>query len=154
MPYTELPDNTCIMFGLEASSKKLLVEKLATCAEDRTGLARREFFDAIMRRERLGSMAVGAGTALPHIVHPALSETITILALLASPISFDAADSKPVDIVCFIAGPEHTDCDHLKAVSGMAKLLRDDKTCGRLRSANSVNDVAKALFDKTTASAA
>ena len=154
MPYTELPATAYIMVGLEASSKKQLFEKLATCAEDRTGLARREFFDAIMRRERLGSMAVGAGIALPHIVHPALSETITIFALLASPISFDAADSKPVDIICFIAGPEHTDCDHLKAVSGMAKLLRDDKICSRLRSANSVNDVAKALFEETTASAA
>ena len=63
MPYTELSATAYIMVGLEASSKKQLFEKLATCAEDRTGLARREFFDAIMRRERLGSMAVGAGTS-------------------------------------------------------------------------------------------
>jgi len=154
MSFTELPATTHIVVGLEASSKKQLVEKLSTYAEDRTGLARRGFFDAIMRRERLGSTAVGAGIALPHIVHPALNETITIFVLLAAPVSFDAADNKPVDIVCFIAGPEHTDCDHLKAVSGMAKLLRDSEICSRLRSAASAEDVAVALRGEATASAA
>ena len=145
MSYTELPATTHIVVGLEASSKKQLVEKLSTYAEDLTGLARRGFFDAIMRRERLGSTAVGAGIALPHVVRPALNETITIFALLATPVSFDAGDNKPVDIVCLIAGPEHTDCDHLKAISAMAKLLQDTEKCSRLRAARSIEDVTVAL---------
>ena len=81
------------------------------------------FLMQLVRRERLGSTAVGAGIALPHVVHPALNETITIFALLAAPVSFDAADNNPVDIVCFIAGPEQYDCDHLKALSGYGKIV-------------------------------
>lgn len=154
MSFTELPADTHIVVGLEASSKKQLVEKLSACAEDRTGLPRREFFDTIMQRERLGSTAVGAGIALPHIVHPALNKSLTIFALLATRISFDAVDDEPVDIVCLIAGPEHTECEHLTAVSRMEKLLRDSKICSRLRSARSVEDVAVAISGDNTASAA
>ncbi|MEK9911150.1 MAG: PTS sugar transporter subunit IIA [Candidatus Puniceispirillum sp.] len=137
----ELPAATQIMVGLDASSKKQLVEQLAERAADITGLPRRTFFDAIMRRERLGSTAVGDGIALPHIMHPELRENVTILAILDKPVDFDAADKKPVDIICLVAGSENSDVDHLKYLSGMARLLRSDNRCQKLRQASSIEGV-------------
>jgi PTS system nitrogen regulatory IIA component len=154
MSSTELPAATHILVGLEASSKKQLVEHLATRAADLTDLAQRALFDAIMRRERLGSTAIGQGIALPHIAHAGLEQTLTILAVLKSPVDFDAADNQPVDVVCLVAGPEHADFDHLKCVSSMARLLRADGVCQNLRTAVSAEDALRILQAPKKAEAA
>jgi nitrogen PTS system EIIA component len=134
-----------IMVGVAGSSKKQVIEKLAEHAADLTGLCQRSLFETVMRRERLGSTAIGSGIAIPHAVHQDLTRTMGIIAVLASPVDFDAQDRKPVDIVCLVIGPQNADNDHLKCVSSVARTLREAAICQQLRVAKTPNELLGCL---------
>ena len=88
-----------IMVGVTGSSKKQLIEQLAERAAELTGLCQRSLFEIVIRRERLGSTAIGNGIAIPHAVHQDLTRIMGIIAVLTSPVDFNAQDRKPIDIV-------------------------------------------------------
>ena len=130
-----------IMVGVAGSSKKQLIEQLAERAAELTGLCQRSLFEIVMRRERLGSTAIGNGIAIPHAVHQDLTRVMGIIAVLTSPIDFDAQDRKPVDIVCLVIGPQNADSDHLKCVSSVARSLREASICDQIRAAKTPNEL-------------
>ena len=74
-----------------------------------------------MRRERLGSTAIGNGIAIPHAVHQDLTHAVEIIVVLTSLLDFDAQEPKPVDSVCLVIRPQNADIDHLKCLSDVAK---------------------------------
>ena len=124
-----------IMVGVAGSSKKQVIEQLAERAAELTSFCQRSLFDIVMRRERLGSTAIGGGIAIPHAVHHDLTRTMGIIAVLTSPVDFDAQDRKPVDIVCLVIGPQNADSDHPKCVSSVARTLREVAICEQIRAA-------------------
>ena len=130
-----------IMVGVAGSSKKQLIEQLTERAAELTGLCRRSLFEIVMRRERLGSTAIGNGIAIPHAVHRDLTRTVGIIAVLTSPVDFDAQDRKPVDIVCLVIGPQNADNDHLKCLSSVARSLREVAICDQIRTAKTPNEL-------------
>ena len=134
-----------IMVGVAGSSKKQLIEQLTERAAELTGLCRRSLFEIVMRRERLGSTAIGNGIAIPHAVHQDLTRTVGIIAILTSPVDFDARDRKPVDIVCLVIGPQNADNDHLKCLSSMARSLREVAICDQIRAAKTPNELIEHL---------
>jgi len=136
------------MVGVVASSKKLLLEQITDQAAALTGISKRTLFDTVMRRERLGSTGIGQGIAIPHIVHADLSQTIGLLAVLETPVDFDAPDRKPVDIVCLVIGPEHADSDHLKYVSAVARSFNDTTICQQLRAAPNADAALQCLHQQ------
>ena len=98
-----------------------------------------------MRRERLGTTAIGSGIAIPHAVHHDLTRTMGIIAVLTKPVDFDAQDRKPVDIVCLVIGPQNADSDHLKCVSSVARSLREVTICNQLRDARTPHELIRYL---------
>ena len=130
-----------IMVGVASSSKKQLIEQLAQRAAELTGLCQRSLFEIVMRRERLGTTAIGSGIAIPHAVHQDLKCTMGIIAVLKSPVDFDAQDCKPVDIVCLVIGPQNADSDHLKCVSSVARSLREASIFDQIRAAKTPNEL-------------
>jgi nitrogen PTS system EIIA component len=134
-----------IMVGVVCSSKKQLIEQLAKRAAELTGLCQRSLFEIVMRRERLGSTAIGRGISIPHAAHQDLTRTLGIIAVLKSPVDFDAQDRKPVDIVCLVIGPQNADSDHLKCVSSVARSLREVAICDQLRAAKTPNELLELL---------
>src|ERR1700724_4465544 len=59
-------------------------------------------FNALLKREELGSTGVGNGVALPHVRLEQVKKPFGILARLKQPIDFDAIDGQPVDLVCLL----------------------------------------------------
>jgi len=66
MSLADVIAQSSILHALKASSKKQVLQELAECAAQETGLPEREIFDVILQRERLGSTGVGNGIAIPH----------------------------------------------------------------------------------------
>ena len=54
---------------------------------------------------------------------------------MSEPIDFDSLDEKPVDIVFLLLAPESAGADHLKALSRIARVLRDPQRLAALRAA-------------------
>ena len=124
-----------ILPNLPASTKKLALQDISDLAGRISGLPAREIFDCLLQRERLGSTGVGSGIAIPHGRMAKATQIFGVFARLEKPIQFDALDGAPVDLIFMLIAPESAGADHLKALSRVARVLRDSKMTERLRAA-------------------
>ncbi len=142
MDLSDLVSQKSIMPSLKAGSKKQLLQLLAEKASQVTGLSERDVFDTIMQREKLGSTGVGNGIAIPHGKLKNVKNITGIFARLETPVDFEALDDEPVDLVFMLLAPETAGADHLKALSRIARILREADMVKKLRATKD----AAALF--------
>ena len=153
MDLSDLIEVPAIMPALKANSKKQLLQLLAETAASITGLPEREIFETILQRERLGSTGVGNGIAIPHGKLVGVKHITGVFARLENPVDFEALDDQPVDLVFLLLAPEGAGADHLKALSRIARVLRDQDLVARLRSSDTVPAI-DACLNQEQASAA
>lgn len=151
MALADLLVQDAVLPALKANSKKQLLQELAAKAASVTGLPEREIFDVILQRERLGSTGVGNGIAIPHGKLTSLDRIVGVFARLDSPVDFEALDDQPVDLVFLLLAPEGAGADHLKALSRIARVLRDSDVVAKLRASSSA-PALYALLTETPAS--
>ncbi|APG83181.1 PTS IIA-like nitrogen regulatory protein PtsN [Sinorhizobium americanum] len=154
MALAGLLHQNAIIPAMRANSKKQLLLELAAKASKLTGLPEREIFDVILQRERLGSTGVGNGIAIPHGKLSNLSSLAGIFARLETPVDFEALDDQPVDLVFLLLAPEGAGADHLKALSRIARVLRDHDMVTRIRATDSASAIYMLLNEDTTSHAA
>ncbi|MGV3553477.1 PTS IIA-like nitrogen regulatory protein PtsN [Rhizobium sp.] len=142
-----------IIPALRVHTKKQLLVELAATASKIIGLPERDIFDVVLQRERLGSTGVGAGIAIPHGKLKGLTKITGVFARLETPVDFESLDDQPVDLVFMLLAPEGAGADHLKALSRIARALRDQDLVARLRSSDTVPAI-EACLNQEQASAA
>ncbi|MEA3536380.1 PTS IIA-like nitrogen regulatory protein PtsN [Rhizobium sp. CC-YZS058] len=154
MALAGLLQQDAILPALRVQTKKQLLQELSAKAAKITGLPEREIFDVILQRERLGSTGVGNGIAIPHGKLPGIEQIVGIFARLESPVDFEALDDQPVDLAFLLLAPEGAGADHLKALSRIARVLRDSEMVARLRGTDSATAIYAFLSDDQTSNAA
>ena len=115
-----LPPET-IVLGLEASSKKRVLEHAGLVFENHQGVASSTVFDSLFAREKLGSTGLGCGIAIPHGRIKGLKKACGAFLRLAAPIPFDAPDGKPVSMFFVLLVPEQATEQHLQILSELAE---------------------------------
>lgn len=140
-----------VLASLKVGNKKQALQELAAKAATITGQPEREIFDVLMQREKLGSTALGAGIAIPHGKLAKLDKIYGIFARLERPIDFEALDGQPVDLVFVLLAPEAAGADHLKALSRIARLLRDQQFANALRDAGDAEAIHAVLARQQSA---
>lgn len=138
-----------ILPRLKAATKKQALQEMAARAAALTHRDERDIFETLMQREKLGSTGVGHGVAIPHGKLTGLERLVGVFALLEKPIDFDSLDGEPVDVLFLLLAPESAGADHLKALSRIARVLRDDMTAAKLRA----TDDAAAMYTLLTETA-
>ncbi len=154
MALADLLHQDAIIPALKTTSKKQLLQELAIKAAKLTGVSEREIFDVILQRERLGSTGVGHGIAIPHGKLAGISSISGIFARLESPVDFEALDDEPVDLVFLLLAPEGAGADHLKALSRIARVLRDQDLAAKLRQTDSASAIYAFLNEEQANNAA
>ncbi|QND49360.1 PTS IIA-like nitrogen regulatory protein PtsN [Rhizobium lusitanum] len=154
MALADLLHQDAIIPALRANSKKQLLQELAAKASKLTGLPEREIFDVVLQRERLGSTGVGNGIAIPHGKLNSIKSIIGIFARLEQSVDFEALDDQPVDLVFLLLAPEGAGADHLKALSRIARVLRDQDLVAKLRATDSSSAIYSFLNEEQASNAA
>ncbi|MGV1759201.1 MULTISPECIES: PTS IIA-like nitrogen regulatory protein PtsN [Rhizobium] len=154
MALADLLHQDAIIPALRANSKKQLLQELAAKASKLTGLPEREIFDVVLQRERLGSTGVGNGIAIPHGKLASIKSIAGIFARLEAPVDFEALDDQPVDLVFLLLAPEGAGADHLKALSRIARVLRDQDLVAKLRATDSASAIYSFLNEEQASNAA
>jgi nitrogen PTS system EIIA component len=131
MDLSDLLRPQAVLSGVKAGSKKQLLQILSEKAAELTGIPERDVFETVLQRERLGS--TGTGNGIPHGKLKNLKSIIGVFARLEKPVDFESFDDEPVDIVFLLLAPEHAGADHLKALSRIARILRDTDMVAKLR---------------------
>ena len=127
-----------IAINVAGSSKKRVIEKLSVFLSERiNGVQSDEICHGLIARERLGSTGLGDGIAIPHCRMPGCEKITAAFFKLNSPVDFDSTDNILVDLVFALVVPEEEHNAHLDALSSIAELLQDKKTCEILRNSSS-----------------
>ncbi len=146
MEISDLIKPEAVISGLKASSKKQGMQELARHAAQITGVNDKKIFETLLERERLGTTGVGNGIAIPHGKLPEFKRLYGVFAKLDKPIDFDAIDEQPVDLIFLLLAPEGAGADHLKALARVSRLLRDARTCEKLRGTNTADGLYMLLI--------
>jgi PTS system nitrogen regulatory IIA component len=117
-----------------SSSKKRVIENIShLLAANTEAISEDTIYQGLLERERLGSTGLGKGVAIPHARIPGISHTIAALITLETPISYDAPDNKPVDIIFGLLVPEDGNTNHLQNLSRLVTMFRDEEVCRSIR---------------------
>lgn len=154
MRISDLLTPTSVTTRLKAANKKQALQDLAKRAAPVIGVGERILFETLMERERLGSTGIGNGVAVPHGRLPGLSAPRGFFARLEKAVDFEAVDNRPIDLIFLLVTPEGASGDHLKALALVSRLLRDRKTCEKLRGTDRADALYALLVGHATSDAA
>ena len=139
---------------VSTTSKKRLFHDVADMVAACHDIAIPTAVEALLERENLGPTAVGKGVALPHARLPGIEGVIGAFVRLEKPLDFDAVDKQPIDLAFFLFAPEAAGVEHLKALALVARTLRDETLCEKLRSNRSPAALYGILTAEISATAA
>lgn len=125
-----------IRLDVQSSSKKRLLEVISEeLARHSDEFSKREIFESLCARERMGSTGLGKGVAIPHGRVKGSRHVQASFIRLKKPVPFDAVDGEPVDLLFCLAVPEDCGEDHLRLLAQVAQLFSDPDVLRELRAA-------------------
>jgi PTS system nitrogen regulatory IIA component len=135
-----------IRCDVQSSSKKRLLELISEeLARNSDEFSKREIFESLCARERMGSTGLGKGVAIPHGRVKGSKNVEASFIRLKKPLPFDAVDGEPVDLLFCMAVPEDCSEDHLKLLAQVAELFSDPELLEELRAAENSGKLLQLL---------
>jgi len=132
-----------IVLDVDVESASGVLRVLASLLAGRSASDAAAIADALAVREKLGSTALGHGTAIPHARLATLSSPSAAFARTLAPIDFGAPDRKPVSLFLGIVVPSHATHLHLRLLAQAAEALSDRSVRDALRRATTAAEVAQ-----------
>ena len=133
MNIKDMLSDKSFLVNFEASSQKNVLYELSKLAEKDIKIDSRILLEALTKREKLGSTAVGNGIAIPHANCPNIDKPKVFVALLSNSLDFNANDDQPVDIIFLLLAPDNSGSEHLQALALVSRLLRNKELTTKLR---------------------
>jgi fructose-specific phosphotransferase system IIA component len=138
----ELWDINQISLNLKSDTKFDVIKELAFILEDNGKLiSKEEFIDAVWKREKEYSTAIGKGVAIPHGKTSAVKEASIVFGRSLKGIDFEAMDKKLSHLFIMIAVPEDSDDLHLRILSQLSRKLMHDDFRNKLMKADTESEV-------------
>jgi mannitol/fructose-specific phosphotransferase system IIA component (Ntr-type) len=89
----------------------------------------------VMRREVVGSTAIGGGLVIPHARFAGVGRVRVAAATLARPLDVKAPDGRPVDLVILLVGPADDPRRMLRVLAALARRVKRPGFTAALRAA-------------------
>jgi nitrogen PTS system EIIA component len=122
---SKLLPETNVIADLDVSSKKRVFEHVGLVFENNQNVARRQVFDSLFAREKLGSTGLGQGVAIPHGRIRDLKEAVGAFVRMRQAIPFDSPDQQNVSLVFVVLVPDRATDLHLQILSELAQMFSD-----------------------------
>jgi len=105
-----------------------------------------ELLDKLLRREDLGTTAIGKGVAVPHCRAKGLKSPALLLGLSPDGVAFEAVDGKPSHVFFLLVSPEDNPGAGLHLLAAIAGLVRRSRSlASKLLKASTAADIIAAL---------
>jgi PTS system nitrogen regulatory IIA component len=122
---------------LHASSERRVLEKLSRFTATHFRLDENLVKRAVLLRGKLTTFGLGRGIAIPHATVPEIPQPFGAFARLRRPVDFGAADGRAADLVFVLLSPDGDERTLLRALSCVARRLRDRDVAENLRAVRS-----------------
>jgi nitrogen PTS system EIIA component len=102
--------------------------------------------DKLLKREELGTTAIGKGVAVPHCRAKGIKSPALLLGLSPDGVAFEAVDGKPSHVFFLLVSPEDNPGAGLRLLAAIAGLTRRSRSlASRLLKAPTTAGVLEAL---------
>ena len=126
MKLADILRESCVIADIKGVTKReILFEMVETLKKAKLIDDIDSVVEIIMERERLGSTGIGDGVAIPHGKMKKLNTILCVAGRSKEGVNFDAVDRQPVHIFFLVLAPEDSASLHLKVLSRISKVLRD-----------------------------
>ncbi len=136
-----------VLINVKTTSKKQLLDIISTqIVHTHPTLNKDSILDAFIKREHLGSTALGHGVAIPHIrMTTSQLPSTGVFIQLAEAIEFDSQDNIPVDLIFALLVTTGEPNEHLHLLSEISNQLISNDIRERLRNALTPSSIIKLL---------
>lgn len=151
MKLSELLTDGQVLVGFSARDKWEALTRLVDLLIEQGRLepARRQpVYAALAAREKLASTGMEEGVALPHASVDGVEEARAVLALSTEGVPFDSADNLPARILVLLVIPRKAVKDHIRTLSGVARLLSSAGTREALLRARTPREALELVREK------
>lgn len=117
----------CIATGVSASDKTDCLHKVAQLAKQSPCLkavSDTDIFEALQKREALGSTGFENGIAIPHCRMDNVDAFVVGVMTVPGGIDFDSLDGEKSDLIVFIIAPQNKTNEHIRLLSSISNILR------------------------------
>lgn len=120
-----LLDDGLVLPRLEALDRTGILREMAARLEARHAPGLDDtLLDKLLKREELGTTAIGKGVAVPHCRAKGLKAPALLLGLSTDGVAFDAVDGKPSHVFFLLVSPEDNPGAGLRLLAAIAGLVR------------------------------
>ena len=137
MNINDMLSDDAFLMNFDGTSKKQVLEELSKLAEIKLGINSRTLLENLIKREKLGSTAVGNGIAIPHANIASIDRPFVFVSTLVNGLDFNSTDDLPVDIIFLLLAPNNKGSEHLQALALISRLLRNKELTSKLRGCKS-----------------
>lgn len=148
MKFADFVCTAAIKPRLDAENKSGVIAELVgslVAAGQLTDDDRDEIFQAIMKREELGSTGIGRGVAVPHTKHPVVDRLVGTVGVSADGIDFNSLDGENVQLFFLLISPPDRPGDHLRALENITRQLRDEMFLKFLKKSKTAEEITQLL---------
>lgn len=139
VPLSRLMDQENIILPLKARTQEEVIKELAERAYDSNLISEKKvFIKKLMEREELTSTSIGSGIAIPHIRKASaevVREAKIIIGVSEKGIDFSSFDGEPTNLFFLLISD--SEVVHLRILSKLSNILRDEEAVKTLRSIDS-----------------
>lgn len=130
---------------LRAANILQVFKSLSPEIEKLTNIPQNIILDQLIECEANRSSAIGNGVSVPALQNERFKRRFVCIASLDRPVHLDTPDSKPVDLIAILLSPEKDGPVHLRGLSRLTRLLKNEELCDVLRNTEDP-ETMKALF--------
>ena len=147
MRITDLLKKNGIALNVNVSDKSAAINKLVSLHEKCGNLKNTAAYkEGILKREEMGTTAVGMEVAIPHAKSDAVKAPALTAITVPNGVDYGAADKKPCKLIFMIAATTDGDV-HLEVLARLMQLLMDEEFTAKLKTAKTADEFL-AIIDK------
>jgi PTS system nitrogen regulatory IIA component len=141
MKIIDIIHKDAILTDLIARDKKTVIQEMAIPAATILKVDLSEIIKVLLDRERLGSTGIGRGIAIPHGKLKSIEFPFLGLGISRKGVEFDSLDGMSAHLFFLLITPEQSTGTHLKVLSQIARILKNDVFKNSLLNAHDSQDI-------------
>ena len=150
MKLTEVLNENLVKMELRSERRDGAIRELVELLADEGALSPGDvepMTEAILKREHLGSTAIGRGVAIPHAKAPSAEGFMAAFGRSTRGVECAAVDGEPVHPVVLLASPPDSQRAHLKTLAHISRLLMQQDLSARILAARDAREVLDVIAE-------
>ena len=141
MTLAQYMDKQLITFSNAFSRDEILKELTQLIYEAGRIKDKKQFFEAILKREKIVSTAIGMNVAIPHAKLSGYDQFFIAIAILKQSVAWQSLDGSTVRMVFMIGGPDDKQTEYLQLLSQLTQIVKDEEVRKSLLTSSSPIDI-------------